>query len=58
MISIDIQLNEKTTEPAFVAGVERGLAAADAGRTVPYEMVRRWLSSWGDEEELPPPECP
>lgn len=43
---------------AFVAAVEEGIAAADAGRTVPYEAVRRWLLSWGTENELPPPTCP
>lgn len=43
---------------AFVAAVEEGLADLDAGRTVPYEDVRRWLLSWGTENELPPPTCP
>jgi len=41
---------------AFRAAVDAGVA--DAGRTVPYEDVRRWLLSWGTENELPPPECP
>ena len=40
---------------AFLAAVQEGIAAADAGRTVPYEDVRRWLLSWGTERELPPP---
>jgi predicted transcriptional regulator len=39
----------------FVAAVEVGIKAANAGRTVPYEQVRRWLLSWGTEKELPPP---
>ncbi len=43
---------------AFTAAVEDGIADADAGRTVPYEDVRRWLLSWGTDRELPPPECP
>lgn len=42
---------------AFLKAVEEGLADADAGRTVPYEDVRRWLLSWGAETELPLPEC-
>lgn len=42
---------------AFVAGVEAGIADADAGRTIPYEEIRRWLLSWGTDDELPPPEC-
>ncbi len=28
-----------------------------AGRTVPWEDVKRWLESWGAPDELPPPEC-
>ena len=32
---------------AFLAAVDAGIADADAGRTVPYEDVRRWLLSWG-----------
>jgi len=43
---------------AEIAAVKEGLADADAGRTVPYEGVRRWLLSWGTDSELPPPECP
>ena len=43
---------------AFVAAVEDGIADLNAGRTVPYEAVRRWLLSWGTEMELPPPPCP
>ena len=42
----------------LVAAVEEGIADLDAGRTVPYEAVRRWLLSWGTETELPPPPCP
>ena len=48
--------DEPDTE-AFVAAVKRGLASADAGRTVPYEDVRKWILSWGTEDELPKPEC-
>lgn len=42
----------------FSAAVEAGKASLDAGRSVRYEAVRRWLLSWGADEELPPPECP
>jgi predicted transcriptional regulator len=48
--------DEPDTE-AFVAGIKRDLASAGAGRTVPYEDVRKWLLSWGTEDELPKPEC-
>ncbi len=43
---------------AFIEAVHEGVAAADAGRTLPYEAVRRWLLSWGTEAELSPPPCP
>jgi predicted transcriptional regulator len=43
---------------AFIAAVTSGIADAEAGRTVPYELVRRWLLSWGTESEQSPPECP
>lgn len=42
---------------AFVAAVKEGAASADAGRTVSYEDVRKWLLSWGADNELPKPEC-
>ena len=42
----------------YLAAVQEGMDAAKAGRVVPYEEVRRWLLSWGTENELPPPRCP
>lgn len=52
------QFPDNPETEAFVAAVKEGIASADAGRTVPYEDVRKWLLSWGTERELPPPECP
>ena len=43
-------------EAEFLAAVEEGLAEAEAGQSIPYDKVRRWLLSWGTENELPPPE--
>ena len=43
---------------AYLAAIDEGLADLDAGRSIPYEKIRRWLLSWGTENELPPPECP
>ena len=43
---------------AYLAAVKEGVADAEAGRTVPHEEVRRWLLSWGTENEISPPECP
>ena len=49
---------EKEDRAAYLAAVDEGLADADAKRVVPFEKVRRWLLSWGSDEELPPPKCP
>jgi predicted transcriptional regulator len=35
--------------------IEAARAEVDAGKTIPYEKVRRWLLSWGTEKELPRP---
>lgn len=40
----------------FLKAVEEGIADADAGRVIPLQRIRRWLLSWGTENELPPPE--
>jgi predicted transcriptional regulator len=37
--------------------IREGLADAEAGRVISHEKVARWLDSWGDEDELPPPKC-
>jgi len=44
-------------DPEYVVAVEKARNGADAGRTVPYEQVRRWLLSWGRKKELPRPKC-
>ena len=44
-------------DPAYKAAVDEARADVDAGKTVPYEEVRRWLLSWGTEKELPRPRC-
>jgi predicted transcriptional regulator len=43
---------------AFLEAVKAGKASLDQGRSIPYELVRPWLLSWGADKELPPPECP
>lgn len=42
---------------AFERAVQQGVADADAGDVVAYEDVRRWLLSWGTDNETPPPRC-
>jgi predicted transcriptional regulator len=49
---------DDSEQSAMAEAVREGLADIRAGRTTPYEKVRRWLLSWGSDEELPPPECP
>jgi len=44
-----------TKTAAFIAAVQEGIADGDAGRTVPYSAVRKWLLSWGTEHEKPAP---
>jgi predicted transcriptional regulator len=48
-------VTESDQDEAFAQAVREGVEAADAGRTVPYAAVRRWLLSWGTPDELPPP---
>ena len=45
-------------DAAFRLAVEQGLVSLDAGRTIPYEEVRRWMLTWGTENEQPAPKCP
>jgi predicted transcriptional regulator len=50
-------MTETEHDEAFVEAVRKGVEAADAGRLVPYAVVRRWLLSWGTPDELPPPDA-
>jgi hypothetical protein len=56
--SDSIDFDDPNLDPAFRAAVLAGLADLDAGRSIPYEEVRKWVLSWGTDNELPPPECP
>jgi predicted transcriptional regulator len=49
---------EPKDRDAYLAAVDEGLADAEAKRTVSFDKVRRWLLSWGTEQEQPPPKCP
>ena len=44
-------------DAGMLAAVDEGLSDVKAGRSVPYDKVRRWLLSWGSKKELPPPYC-
>ena len=46
---------DEPDDQAFRQAVAEGLASLNARRRIPYEDVRRWLLSWGSENELHPP---
>lgn len=48
-------LSASNEAAAFERAVQQGVA--DAGDVVAYEDVRRWLLSWGTDNETPPPQC-
>ena len=48
---------ESAAESGEAAAIECARADADAGKTVAYEKVRRWLLSWGTRKDLPRPRC-
>lgn len=37
--------------------IEEGSKDADEGRVVPHQEVKRWLNSWGSDNEKAPPKC-
>jgi len=55
---VDKPSNYPEQEKPTSTGVEEALSSLDRGRRIPYEQIRKWLLSWGTENELPPPECP
>jgi len=40
-----------------VTGIKRAIASLDRGEGVPHESVTAWVSSWGTEDEKPPPKA-
>ena len=53
-----IDLGPVPTEEEYRAHILEGLEDINAGRVIDFEIVRKWLLSWGTDNELPPPECP
>jgi len=49
------KLTQQDDNAEFLAAVDQGLAEIKAGKGIPYAKVRRWLLSWGSDNELPPP---
>ncbi len=58
MAKPDTVPTETPEEMALRAAVQTGVVSLDAGRSVPYEDVRKWLLTWGSDNELPSPKCP
>ena len=44
-------------EAAIEAATQQGIADIAAGRTISHAAMKRWLLSWGGDNDLPPPEC-
>jgi predicted transcriptional regulator len=50
----EIRMSE-TERQAFSAGVAEGIAQFARGEFVSLADVRKWVASWGSENELPTP---
>jgi predicted transcriptional regulator len=48
---------DETDDAADELATQRGEADVAAGRFISHEAMKRWLLSWGTDNELPPPEC-
>ena len=51
-----LEIAYPATEEAHREAVRVGLDDLEAGRTVSAGAVRRWIESWGSDDELPMPE--
>jgi len=50
-----IKTQDHDEDAEFKKDVEEGIDSLNSGRRISYEKIRRWLLSWGTENELPPP---
>jgi len=41
----------------YLAAIDEGIEAADAGHLVDHDKVVAWVRSWGRPGELPAPKC-
>lgn len=55
MENVDVEHDVRPDAPAFRSAVDEGVKQAEAGLTLPYDDVRRWILSWGTDDELMPP---
>lgn len=46
---------DEVDQAAEDAADAEAVADLDAGRTISWEAVKRWLESWGTDNKLPPP---
>lgn len=47
--------DESESAAADEAAIAEGLADIEAGRVISHQAMKRWLQSWGTNNELPPP---
>ena len=48
-------IQSKADEDRYLALIDEGIAAADAGDLVDHDDVVAWVRSWGKPDELPEP---
>jgi predicted transcriptional regulator len=51
-------LFDEIDDDAEAAADARAEADIAAGRVISHEAMKRWLLSWGTDDELPPPSAP
>lgn len=49
---------DEIDDDAEAAADARAEADIAAGRVISHEAMKRWLLSWGTDDELPPPSAP
>jgi len=47
---------DEVDQAAIEAAEAQGLDDIEAGRVISHDAMKRWLQSWGTNNELPPPQ--
>lgn len=61
-LAVALRMLTRPPHPLELSPEEEAVADAEAwadykaGRVISHEAMKRWLLSWGTENELPPPE--
>lgn len=48
---------DPTDDNALSRAIAEARAQVKGGKTIPLDEVSRWLDSWGQADERPPPSC-